>query len=177
MARLDAKNPSDNQKGKNGRLDWLVGVLLWLLFIVFFLATIVTMFYYLVVPTPNELPGTFPDVSSETLWWAIKRHVSLFPEHFTSLARLDLINYAFLTMFVRKIKKDFDDGEGGKISTYIKWAIGSLLSGIIFTVSRLNDTSTPFHMMVIYTALIIVFASLSYLLYLLSVKVRNEELR
>lgn len=153
------------------------------LFWTFLIATVLHVVFFVIVPTPDEWPGTFP-YNIPSKWWApFLRHLSLFPQHFPVTRFIDIINGAFLTMFVYKIRVDVrvgignGDGNGNvrvASSTYVDWAIGALLSGIIFASSRLFAVDNVSKVIVLSSIFIFSFVSY-YFLYRLRQKLRIEE--
>lgn len=158
---------------------------LWLfkfLFYVFFMATVVTVFFYIFIPTPEEWPGSFPTDSPAiwkwSFWQPFIRHLSLFIENMSGPRLIGIVNLAFLTIFIYKIGIDIDEGikEHGKprISVYVDWAIGSLVSGIIFASARI-DPGNP-QSAAIYLALVFMFSFVAYfILYRLRQKLIDAE--
>jgi len=164
-------------------------------FWLFLIATVLNVIYWIFIPTPTEWPGQFPyDINWEEFWAPFLRHWSLLIDHFPITRFVDVINGVFLTMFVYKIGVDFKEGiknEGGngnkKIATsiYVEWAIGALLSGIIFASSRVITTiaysirgqeSLLSAKSVFYIAIIFTFSFVTYyFLYRLRKKLRIEE--
>lgn len=160
----------------------LLGVLFW----TFLFATIIHIIFFVFVPTPNEWPGQFPYNVKWGDWWGFwapfLRHLSLFPEHFSVIRFIDIINGAFLTMFVYKIGVDVkqESAQNGSrkakvaTSTYVEWAMGALVSGIIFASSRLLAVD-PLSASV-YIVSIFIFSFVSYyFLYKLRQKLRIDE--
>lgn len=160
----------------------LLSVLFW----VFLFATILHIIFLVFVPTPSEWPGQFPYNVEWGDWWGFLapfvRHLSLFPEHFPVVRFIDIINGAFLTMFIYKIGVDVrqvhgSNGNGeAKIatSTYVEWGMGALVSGIIFASSRV--AAVDIASASIYIMSIFIFSFVSYyFLYKLRQKLRIEE--
>jgi len=155
------------------------------LFWIFLIATILHIVFLLFIPTPTEWPGQFPyDFKRGWEFWApFLRHLSLFREHFPIAGFIDLINGAFLTMFIYKMGLDLEaaiksgDGNGdGKLapSTYVDWAMGALFSGIIFASSRIAQADLS--RATTYVVAIFVFSFVAYyFMYRLRRKLRIEE--
>lgn len=156
----------------------------------FLLATVLHVIYLVFIPTPKEWPGTFPYDIPDIWWTPFVRHWSLFPQHFPVIRFIDIINGAFLTMFIYKIGRDIKEGraQGGdgngneKVeitievpnSKYVEWAMGALFSGIIFASARLAHADI--HRAAVYVAAIFIFSFvLYYFLYKLRQKLRMEE--
>lgn len=160
----------------------LLDALFWL----FLIATILTVIFWIFIPTSTEWPGTFPyNIKWEEFWAPFLRHLSLFPAHFPITRFIDVINGVFLTMFVYKIgldlKQGIENGDGNKkvgTSTYVEWAMGALLSGIIFASSSVataaRDRAIPTASVLL--AAIFIFSFVSYyFLHKLRQKLRIEE--
>lgn len=153
------------------------------IFWAFLIATILHVVFLVFVPTPTEWPGEFPyenvNPGKSEFWAPFLRHLSLFSQHFSIIGFVDILNGAFLTMFVYKMGNDVKDairrGDGstkgrrkgkekddGKLkpSTYVEWAMGALVSGIIFASSRL--AITEIHRAYLYLVAIFVFSFVSY---------------
>jgi hypothetical protein len=164
-------------------LSWLISELL---FWIFFGVTICYIVYIVFVPNAvewNIVTGTHGGFPSNFSWSnignGILRHLALFGDHVNGQFLLNVINLAFLTMFIRNIGKDVKKGieqSEGKVpmSVYVEWAMGSLVSGIIFFSSTLNITETTQSELTI--AVIVAFALVSnYALYNLRDKLKKEE--
>jgi hypothetical protein len=181
MTIPNSQGPQGKRNEKRNEAT-LIKYLLTSLFLAFLILAFLTLIYYLLIPTPSEWPGEgeFPDnFSFEVLLRALIHHVALFPQYFTSLVRIELINYAFLTMFAYKIKRDVVEAfelTDGKISiqTYVEWAIGGLLSGIIFSAARLNEPSITPIFMILYLIVIGALTVTAYVLYKFSITVSHE---
>lgn len=177
---------------KEAALQRLLSFLFW----VFLLATVFHVIFSIVIPTAEEWPGKFPyNISLEDLrewefWAPFVRHLSLFPQYFPITGFIDIINGAFLTVFIYKIGGDIRaqrtqdgdrDGNGGATATirlpaskYVEWAMGAVFSGIIFASARIPIA--PAHIAVVFLASIFVFSFVSYyFLYKLRRKLRAEE--
>lgn len=188
---------SDRRKTKCPKVDWIDKSLLKLfsgLFLVFLFVTVAFVIYVVVAPTPTEwgiVTGelqrsdsgsyaavqnatSFPNnFSLENLTKAIFRHWAVFPEHINGKFLIAAINFAFITMFIRNIKKTIGEklekGEPIGIYVYVDWAIGSLISGILFYSSGIDIANLTTASLSI--AIIVVFALVSY--YVLY-RLRNE---
>jgi len=168
--------------------------LLSFLFWVFLLSTAAFVIFFVVVPTADEWPGTFPyDIELEDLadwkfYAPFIRHLSLFPEHFSVTTFINIINAAFLTMFIYKIGEDVregrtqdGDGNGGLTnpiripnSKYVEWAMGALFSGIIFASARISTAVATTAVLYLISIFVFSFVTL-YFLYDLRKKLRIEE--
>ena len=155
------------------------------LFYLFLIATVLNIFFLLFVPTPQEWPGSFPDgvtwedLRNLSIFEPFLKHLVLFNQHFAFANFIDIINGAFLTMFVYKIGIDLRTGiekNEGKVqmSVYVEWAMGSLISGIIFASARFIPATVSAG--VLYVGAIVAFAFvLRYVLYNLRKKMKDEE--
>jgi hypothetical protein len=142
------------------------------------------------IPTAGEWPGEFPysiDWESETaisdFFAPFIRHLSLFPQHFPIAKFIEIINGVFLTIFIFNIGKTVKESyipcegkipKGIETSTYINWALGALISGIIFASSQTLSVFRSYTEKVISLIAIVVFACISYFV-LLNLKKKMEK--
>jgi len=152
---------------------WL-GRLLSFIFWIFLAVTIITVVFGIFLPNADEWPGTFPydDSWSDNGDWGFfapfLRHLSLLPENFPISKFIDSINGVFLTIFVYKIglkiKDVLKDGSTEKLelSTYIEWALGAVVSGIIFASSKALSIFSSTNDRVVYVGVIFTFSFVAY---------------
>jgi hypothetical protein len=169
------------------------------LFWIFLAITIAYIIYIVIIPTPTEWgivtgelqrtstgfyvarlnASSFPnDFTLDNFIKAVVRHWSFMDAHINSTFMITTISFAFLTMFIRNIGRTmrqlFNKGETVPISTYIEWAIGSLISGILFFSSNINAYNLT--QASISIGVIVVFAVTSYfILYELRKKLKTDE--
>lgn len=173
-------NDKDTPQELSAEQKWLLRLItgfFWL----FLITTALYIVWYIFVPTPAEWPGsgTFPlNFTWENFWPAFIRHLAFFNEHFQAVRLIDVINSAFLTMFIYNIRIDIKTGVEGtkkKVESYVyvEWAMGSLVSGIIFSSARIATEAVP--KASVYLAAIFLFAFISnYFLYQLRHKLKAE---
>ena len=174
------------------------------LFILFLIVTVVFVLYTLFVPTPTEwgiatgelqrntnstgpsyvaVPNatSFPsNFNLENLTKAEFRHLAVIPEYITGSFLINTINFAFLTMFIRNIYGDIEDAIDNerngrvKMHVYVEWAMGALISGILFFSSSV--AAQTIITAILYLVVIVVFAIVStYILYGLRENLKKED--
>jgi hypothetical protein len=190
-----------SDKSNRARKDnWLLHLIDGLFFL-FLLVTVVFVLYTLFVPTPTEwgiatgevqknstgnyvaVPNatSFPNNFNLTnLAKAEFRHLAVIVDHITGAFLISTINFAFLTMFIRNsygdIKKAIDKERNGKVEmyVYVEWAMGSLISGILFFSSNVAGQSLVYA--ILYIGVIVAFAVVSTcILYRLREKLKKEK--
>ena len=131
---------------------------------------------YVAVPNATSFPN---NLILTNLAKAEERHFALILDHITGSFLISVINFAFLTMFVRNIGLNIEEsiesnGKGiVKMHVYVEWAMGSLISGILYFSSLIAGSTSTYT--ILYMSVIVVFAVIStYVLYGLRKNLKEE---